>query len=890
MNIVKKLTLTHLKQNKKRTIITIIGIAIAVAMITAVSTTVVSFRDLLIRRQLSSTGYWHVLYRDVPADKIDDIKNDKNTDTIMVTKDLGYSLLDNSENDYKPYLFLKAYNDDAFDGMPLTLSEGRMPETTKEIVISKHIIDDGGVDLKVGDTITLDLGERAVYEEGQRFCLSQDCSYLDDSDVEDTNGEKFELIGDTRTYTIVGIVERPAFENYFSPGYSVFTYLDVGSLTSNDTVNVSVYLDRVNKKVYTESEKTAKSVGIPKENISYNDYVLTLYGAGNDRGINSMLMVLEVILILIIVIGSISLIYNAFAISISERSRYLGMLASVGATKRQKRSSVYFEGLIIGAISIPIGIVSGILGIGITLKLINPIFKRVVIIDEDLHVVISLSAIVVAIIFSIVTIVISTYLPARRASKISPVDAIKQSVDIKITKKSIKTSKLTHKLFGIEGDIALKNLKRNKKRYRATVFSMIISLILFLTVASYGYYLKKAYMMTVQGYNYDVMIGVNNNNSGNLYSEVSELDSVDEATTVFHLRYADVYLENSNLISSELNQYIEDLNLLYEYEDESKKMNIDFIGLDDESYEKYAKKVGVDLDDKSSNELGGILLNNVILRNGKKAAEIKMLDVNAGDDIAFHALTYDDDEENDSYTERKLNTDTSFKVLACTNVLPMGMDNSSNYYCSVTCVMSKTDLMKLQNQVLSDIDYEPVANNDGTLFLSINNHSKFTDDLEQILSKYSDYYVYDANDSINKEKQMILIISIFAYGFIALITLICIANIFNTISTSINLRSREFAMIKSVGMTPRSFNKMIAFESIFYGIKALSYGLPISFVIMYGVYWTVHENFSGKFSLPVLSLAIAIFSVFIVVFSAMMYSASKVKKENVIDALKKDII
>ena len=208
-------------------------------------------------------------------------------------------------------------------------------------------------------------------------------------------------------------------------------------------------------------------------------------------------------------IGSISLIYNAFAISVSERSRHLGMMSSVGATKKQKRNSVLFEGFAIGLVSIPLGILSGFAGIGITFFFINPVLKSAMGISEGMRLVIMPSSIIVAVVVSVITILVSTYIPARRASNISAIDAIRQTSDIKITKRQVRTSKLTRIIFGIEGELGLKNLKRNRTKYRATVFSLIISMVLFLTVSYFTSSLEKAFVMTRDGINFDIQISVN---------------------------------------------------------------------------------------------------------------------------------------------------------------------------------------------------------------------------------------------------------------------------------------------------------------------------------------------------------------------------------------------
>ena len=104
------------------------------------------------------------------------------------------------------------------------------------------------------------------------------------------------------------------------------------------------------------------------------------------------------------------------------------------------------------------------------------------------------------------TIFISTYIPARRASKVSAIDAIRQTDDIKLSGKTVKTSKLVRKVFGMEAEIGLKNVKRNRKRYLATVFSLVISIILFLSVSYFTENLKKSFEMSQNNIQYDIQI------------------------------------------------------------------------------------------------------------------------------------------------------------------------------------------------------------------------------------------------------------------------------------------------------------------------------------------------------------------------------------------------
>ncbi|GAF11925.1 ABC transporter ATP-binding protein [Bacillus sp. JCM 19046] len=182
-----------------------------------------------------------------------------------------------------------------------------------------------------------------------------------------------------------------------------------------------------------------------------------------------------------------------------------------------------------------------------------------------------------------------------------------------------------------------------------------------------------------------------------------------------------------------------------------------------------------------------------------------------------------------------------------------------------------------------------LSQKDGALYFTSDDPNEAATVIEEFDTR-GQLSINNFHEMKQSDQQMVVVISIFTYGFITLITLISVANIFNTISTSIALRKREFAMLKSIGMTPKSFNKMIYFESIFYGLKSLLYGLPLGIGVMYLIYWRTQTMFSYSFSLPWIPIAIVIVAVFLIVGAAMMYSISKVKKENIIDGLKQENI
>jgi len=868
MNIVNKLTLRQLKLNKRRTMVTIVGVIISVAMITAVATISASFLHLMQKQEIASNGEWHVRYEHVNKDQIRSIQQDKDTKTVVISRDLGYAQLEGSQNRVKPYFFVKAYNQAGFHQFPIELSEGRLPQTANEVVISEEIAETAKVKLEIGDTLTLDVGQRKV--EGDEEVRPPYGQY-DSLATEDGKSLETIIEASKQSYTIVGTVKRPNWEPTWAPGYTIITYVDESILGASDTAHASVVLKKVKKSLYEHADKLAEEQQI--KSYGFNSSLLRYYGITNNDGLNSLLYSMTAIMMGIIMIGSISLIYNAFAISVSERSRHLGMLSSVGATRRQKRNSVFFEGAVIGLLSIPLGIVSGLVGIGITFFFINSAIKDALGMTESLTVTVTPTSILIACGVSALTIFISTYAPARRASKVSAIDAIRQTMDIKLTGKAVKTSRLVRKIFGIEAEIGLKNLKRNKRRYQATVFSLVISIVLFLAVSYFTDNLKKSVEMSQDGVNYDIQIGSGNEELDPSF--VQSVSTLEEVTAHSLIKDASMY------------SWVEEAAMadpLKELAQENKDMltngkflyYVSIIALDEQSLREYAAKAGAKYDELADpNGMKAIVVDTTIYQDeeAEKYVETKAIHTAIGGSIELHAIGGENE------TEYPLG---SLKAAALTKELPQGVMASA--LSNLNIIVSESVLKQLLEKDEGRHVY--VRNK---MYLNSSNPMKTQKDIAEVDSD-SGYYIQNVYKYKQQDEQMIMLISVFTYGFILLITAISIANIFNTISTSITLRKREFAMLKSVGMTPKGFSKMINYESIFYGLKSLLYGLPVSIVIMYLIYRSLMNSFSYTFTLPWVSMLFVVVAVFIIVGLAMMYSSSKVKRENIIDAIKQESI
>lgn len=890
MNIINKLTLRHMKLNKRRTLVTMIGIIISVAMITAVSTVGYSIMDFFARNAMESSGYFHFKfdnYQYKDNGKILEEFNVENYSLMQVLGDYVYEISENGEIELSPYKYdeneetsnamrVIAVQDNYYDMLSVKLSEGTYPKNASEILLSEH------------------MGN--IYE-GKHA------------------GDKI-IIGGTE-YTISGIIGNMEFESreLELPGawaFPVYTRLNVDELKENDIVGGYFYaggvLDNIEDRAKAVAE-VLQSSDIPESqlvsgentwfcsgtNVAYNYNVLTYLGLSKYTNINNMMNSVKMIFIVIIMVGSISLIANGFIISISERSRYLGMLASVGATKKQKRGSVYFEGFVEGIVSIPLGILAGIAGIGITFKLLEPVVKNLSGNDIGLELVVNKNIIIWSVVFSVITIFLSAYIPARRASRIAPIDAIRQSRDVKITGKTVKTMGITRKIFGFEGDLALKNLKRNKKRYRVTVFSMFISLTLFLSVYSIVTFIKTGYESEMESVGYDIAFfnyksnheikdEAINHSFEKITDKIMATDYIEEAeryaTAQFGFCSGEIIVTDDSMYHKNYLDFIKksgsgDMGNYY----------LDLVVMSDSDLKAYLKSVNIDYDDFVSDD------NNIILFNRCKLWQIVDSSRYTYDGplysdelktIDYEIVKYSEMEDGEVYNgENGQKINLQLNIYSSEEML-YGLENTC-----VSALITPNMADKLYKQEIIDSYYN-------SIYIKSENTSElkqiFYDELEKINDNNYYFDDLDFSESVKKVEDMLLLISVFAYGFIVLISLVCIANIVNTISTSLALRKREFAMLKSVGMTDRAFKKMIAYESGFYGIKALIFGLPVGTVIMLLVRNIIQNSMYMQFDIPWMGYLIAIVGVFIVISVTMLYAARKIKNENVIDVLKNENI
>lgn len=770
--------------------------------------------------------------------------------------------MNGGKNEDKPYLYLKAYSKGSIEKLGISLVEGRLPENDNEVVISSHIKSNGGVEYKIGDELDLNLGERISGGEslGQGVAL------------EDVENEEF-VPKSEKTYKIVGIIERPNFdvEPYRAHGYTVLTILSDKYVTNN--LNVYVRYKNVKKHITTTaqiigideqvmkritdpsngmiSESDAEAFGNAKYSFSENDGLLRWENLEFNESTTNTLYAVSAVVIVIIV-TSVFCIKNSFEISITEKTRQYGMLASVGATSKQIKKNVLYEGLILGIIGIPVGILSGLVAIFILLKVISNILKDFAGIEFIYAT--SFLAIAISIVLASITIYLSARKSAKKASKISPIEAIRNTDDIKIKAKKLRSPKIIKRLFGVGGDISYKNLKRNRKKYRTTVISIIVSVSIFIAMSAFVQYAFDATSVYYKNYDYNLVINASESDINQLL-EIAKNDTVKKYSITRQLVLDVSGKELTNHYTNEKKSADEGIGVI---NPDKEKDCITIVAVGKEEYMRFLNKNGLKYEDVKDK----IILNDsakTYIDSKKAYSMYRIYDYKKGNHISVNI----DDKSID------------LEIVAIVDSVPMGLQN--DYYSNGMFIVSDEFLDK----------YKTKDDMNASLYVD----SSAPSELEEIAKNSSGVkYVENIETMAKTQSAIWLVISIFLYGFIAVISLIGITNIFNTITTNMELRQKEFANLKSIGMTKKEFNRMIRLESVLYGGKALIIGIPIGIGLSYLLFKSFGIGYEMTYELPLKAIGISIIAVVVLIWVIMRFSLKKINKQNIIETIRKDNI
>lgn len=859
MNIANKLTCRHLKENKGRTVVTTLGICVSVAMITAVFVAMASFLNLFGEIGKIASGNWDAYYYHLSQSQIEQVEKDSRISKVGLkygSENKSFQI--KNPTSYKRGTAEMIIGDKSYFEMVLTGNfDGKVPANENEVAVEKDFLDKNGMkDAKVGDKIVLTQGQRQL----------DDGSYVTGSNF--NKDEKFVPSGDEKEYTITAILHTNPATKYSS----VWRGISEDEIKSDD-ICAYITLAKQNSSAYSTIEDIQNDYKI--DVYQANEDVLASYLSGRQGDFLVTMLPIVLVVLILIVIASVMLIYNAFGMSLSERVRYLGMLASVGATKSQKRKSVYFEGAILGAIGIPVGILAGILGISITLKLVgHKIISTGMIAgvndsNMQMKTVVPAWAIIGIILVSIFTIFISAFIPARKASKITPIDAIRQRQEIKVKPKKLKAPKYIKKIFGYEGELAYKNLKRNGKKSRLITVSIALSIVLFISCNYFcGMFIQASgYEKNIP---YQISTTITYGHKKELYDALDKMQGVNkyyiDATDMsISLGKSSPFIKNNEI--KDMANYTSDYSKLFGGE---KYVSTVIHYVDDSEFNTLCENNGIDYNAFYGDSLKCVLLNNLT----HKQDTTKVFN----DSIIGKHIIQNPDYASDD--RNPLDIEVGGLVKFDKNSLPCNLVAPG----VVGIIMPYSQYINVVNKGVKANDISM------NVCVETDEHKEVAENLTTLLNEndFGGSYVSDNVDTLETMNTVIFIIQVFVYGFITLISLITIANIINTISANIALRRKEFAMLKSVGTTPKGFSKMVSLESVFYALKAVIFGVPISVLIS-----VVLNKMLGESSIPYhfdikLYLSVIIV-VFVLILITMIYSVRKLKSDNIIEALKEDI-
>ena len=852
MNIVNKLTLSHLKKNKGRTVITILGICVSVAMITAVFVSVASFMNLFGELTFMESGHKHADFYFLSEKQIDKLKKDDKIKTVGCYYEIppeksGFQIIGKTSV-HNGTGNICAGDEKYLQQMITCRLDGKIPQNENEILVEESIITKNKLNWKIGDIVQLQLGGRYYYELGEKVYFSGERYYRNEN-FEPHNIKQFKITG------ILHGNSPTSYNGKIIRGLS--NYEKRGKLSA------IIELSKVNPTALKQIKQIALDIDASDYAIN-SDYLDTKFAINKDSVLAKNVIPMAAVLLIIIIAASVLLIYNAFGMSLSERTRYLGMLASVGATKKQKRQSVYFEGAILGAISIPIGVLAGIVGIAVTLKTVGDkiISTGMIMGIEDANInmkpVVPVWAIIAIIFFSFLTIYISSFIPSKKASAITPIEAIRQSKEIKIKSKKLKTPRYIQGIFGYEGELAYKSLKRNGKKSKIITISIAVSIVLFLSTNYFCSIFTQFNDMENQ-IPYQITVIAEYKDKNKIEKNLAEVSDIDDIYSVTNEIY--MYGEKSKQDEQIYNKNItkkENLTASYKKLWNSKVM-LFINAIDNEDFNKLCEENGIDYKQYYGKKKKIVIMNNISHKNGGS----KVFTNNIIGKQIFHT------QNTEKYT-----------------ISDFVNYDESNYICNLN-PKNRISAYIPESMYFNAEDFQ----NSFSLGIKTDKHTQVREKVLEILES-NDYSSAAAIDYVEQSESMntlVFVLQVFTYGFIILITLITIANIINTISTGIDLRRKEFAMLKSVGMTQKGFHKMICLESLFYGLKSTIFAIPLSILLSYLMYALLGEDtISFAISLPTYLSVIA--AVFIIIGISMLYSLSKLKNDSIIETLKEDII
>lgn len=816
MKIMNRLTIRFLKENKRRTILTILCISMSIVMLSCIGIGLSSGKLFYKDYTEKNVGDYHYIISSNNIETLNNVKNYDFVEKYFVKEDNRYfytPMLEEYDyyNDYldivrgdRNYFIYENVND--------YLIEGRIPNTPSEIILSKKTIDAKKLNVSVGEEIEL-----YVYDESQPVKLK-----------------------------VVGIIDDFEIKNEYQKNYDGWSCFD--STLDDNYYEIYVTDKDVSNKIFDHGKRIIEDN--KNADIMYHSSYLAVQDILEENSQSYITSIYSVfsVLVVIIIFVSVIIINQAFNLSINDRIKYLGMLSSVGSTPKQKRKSIYFEGVIMSLISIPLGLLIAFLGLFITFSLLNnlEIIKNLGI---ALRVSVSFKYIIGIVLISLLTISISLYIPAKKVSKITVIDSLRNNDNIKVKEKKMKNSFISRKIMSFPTQLAFRNYKRQGRQSKFIIISLVVSMIAFVSIFSFGSLFNNELKDYQRFMDHDISIDINSSKK-----DMEKMNKIlDESPLVENYNY-----EMRMFITGKIDKtyYDVDNKMIDEVYDEDNP-NLLFIGLSTERIKDICKESHIDYNERY------LYVNPLRIKN--EYVSYKKMDKKFIKELSYQDYDY----EKDDFIETPIEMDFFDDIKEINNGF-VRWDEYTNLIIPID---------KLFDMAKDDQSYQ----------IQYYVYATDSQKLDDYLKSIEDGSFNFTNEAANQqyERQMLLIVKTFIYGFVAIMILFTILNMINIMNSSIYKRKKEFAMMMSVGISPSGLRNMILKESFIYGFKTLLYGLPLSIFVESRLYNAF--DFKTPFTPSYLAYFISFITIVIIMIIVFRVSLNTLNKQNIIESLKEDM-
>ena len=620
-------------------------------------------------------------------------------------------------------------------------------------------------------------------------------------------------------------------------------------LSKKEGIVADVYFKNA-RTIYRDMPLIAAQLGLNKDSIQYNSLLLSRYFIHDPEDESPpMLLTLFVVILIIVAVSLILIIRGSFELSMNARIHQFGIFSSIGATPRQIRTCLLQEAMVLSILPMLLGSILGILISYGLIKAVN-FFAADVSGRHEAVFQYHPSIFAVTVFISFLTVIFSAWIPARKLSRMTPLEAIRNTGGLLL--KKTKHSRTLSYIFGIKGELAGNALKAQKKHLRISTLSLLLSflgfsiMICFTTLADIS--TRYTYFERYQNV-WDIMITLKD-------TEISDFDLTNQLQDISKIQDATVYQKANAMTFLPEGLQSDELSSLGGLEsvagtpkaDGQFQVSAPIVVLDDTSFLDFCSQIGITpgLD-------GAIVLNQIwdsINSNFRYKEYVPFVR-----------------EDNQTTTLYKNNKTLEIPVLSYTQEAPTLREEYDNY------ALVHFIPLSMWNKNLGEV-FE--AESDSYIRILSNGAANLTDlnGLEQeIVQLVSEQYKIESENRVQKRisndsliQGMVMILG----AFCVLLAIIGIANVFSNTLGFLRQRKREFAEYMSIGLTPQEMRKMFCIEAFVIAGKPLLITLPLTVLfVQFAVTASCLDPMVFWSEAPI--LPILIFAAAIVLFVALAY-------------------